>query len=490
MAQTPSRVLAALLALAIGAASPALAQQAPLQQRVEASLATAPPGTRFGLLVTTEDGRPLVAVDADNRFIPASNTKMLTTAAAFANLAGLDQPDAAGGASVRLEPAGRRASDVILTGHGDARLSSAADCTVNCLAMLADAVAARTRRVRNVIGNDSLFPDQRWSPGMSWNNIQSGYGTGVSALTLDDNEVQFRVSAGTVGQAPTIDALPYYEVVNAATTIAAGENRLRVDRMPNSRTLRLSGTITAGTPTETIRLGIDDPAYFAAWRLRTMLEARGVRVTGAVEARHRPFAPASDDPARRTGPPAARAAEPEALARLTPPPLVEDLTLVSKVSQNLHAELLMRRLGLVAGTGSIEDGVARVAAMMERAGAPRTAWDLSDGSGMSTYNRLSPRAVAALLRWAAAQPWGAAWRATFPIAGVDGTLGRRFRGTPLEGRLFAKTGTLNATNALSGYMIARSGRTLIFSMYANDVPGDAGATAVMDLTLALIAAAN
>ena len=484
-----SRLLAALLALAL-AASPALAQQPPLQQRVEASLALAPPGTRFGLLVTTEDGRELVAVDPDNRFMPASNTKMLTTAAAFASLAGLDRPDAAGGAAVRLDFGGRRIPDVVLAGHGDARLSSAADCVANCLATLADAVAARTRVVRNIVGDDSLFPDQRWSPGMSWNNIQSGYGTGISALTLDDNEVRMRVSPGAAGQRPSIDAVPYYEMNNVATTAAAGgEARLRVDRMPGSRTLRLSGTIAAGAAAETIRLGVDDPAHFAAWRFRNLLEARGVRVTGRTEARHRPFTVA-DDPARRASPPAPRPPAPEALARLVPPPLGEDLIHVNKVSQNLHSELLLRRLGLIAGSGSLEDGIAVVAAMMERAGVPRTAWDLSDGSGMSTYNRLSPRAVAALLRWAAAQPWGAAWRATFPIAGVDGTLARRFRGTPLEGRLFAKTGTLNATNALSGYLTARSGRTLIFSFYANDVPGDAGATAVMDSTLVLIAAEN
>ena len=162
-----------------------------------------------------------------------------------------------------------------------------------------------------------------------------------------------------------------------------------------------------------------------------------------MDVRHRRFTPA-DDPLRnaRRRPP-----EAEALARLTPPPLAADLTHTSKVSQNLHAELLLRRLGLIAGSGSIEDGVAAIAAMMDHAGAPRTGWDLSDGSGMSTYNRVSPRAVAALLRWAAAQPWGAAWRATLPVAGVDGTLARRFRGTALEGRLFAKTGTLNASNA-------------------------------------------
>jgi len=404
-------------------------------------------------------------------------------------LAGIDQPDVAGGAAVRLDRRGRRVPDVILTGHGDARLSSAPDCVTNCLAALADAVAARTRRVRHVIGDDTLFPDQRWSPGMSWNNIQSRYGTGISALTLDDNELVIRVTPGATGERPTLDMLPWYEVTNFATTVAEGETDLDVHRLPNSRIVRLTGTIVAGDEPETLRLGIDDPALFAAWRLRALLEARGVRVTGETDVRHRPFTPA-DDPETRDGAPPPRPSEPEALARLVPPPLGEDLIHVNKVSQNLHSELLIRRVGLVAGSGSIEDGVAAIAAMMERAGVPRAAWDLSDGSGMSTYNRLSPRAVGALLRWAVTQPWGAAWRATFPVAGVDGTLERRFRGTPLEGHLFAKTGTLNASNALSGYMNARSGRMLIFSFYANDVPGDVGATEWMDRALNLIAAAN
>src|SRR6185436_5131526 len=157
---------AALLAAALCSVTAASAVEPRLQQRVEAALAAAPAGTRFGLVVTAEDGSELVAINPDNRFIPASNTKMLTTAAAFANLPAVDQPDAAGGASVRLEADGGRIPDVILTGHGDARLSSAPDCVADCLAALADAVAARTRRVRHVVGDDSLFPDQRWSPGM------------------------------------------------------------------------------------------------------------------------------------------------------------------------------------------------------------------------------------------------------------------------------------------------------------------------------------
>jgi D-alanyl-D-alanine carboxypeptidase/D-alanyl-D-alanine-endopeptidase (penicillin-binding protein 4) len=479
---------AALLALAIGTAAPALAQE-PLQQRVEAKLADAGPGTRFGIVVATEDGREVVAINPDERFIPASNTKMFTTAAAFATLNGLDQPDASGGASVRLDGEGKKVPDVILKGHGDARLSSASDCIANCLAALADAVASRTKLVGNVVGDDSLFPDQRWSPGMSWNNIPSRSGTATSALSLDDNELPLRVSATSAGKAPNIESLSYYIIDNRAVTVASGATALSVDRLPNSREVRLSGTIAAGAEPETLRLAIDDPAHFAAWRFKSLLEARGVKVRGEVEARHRPVS-AIDDPKVRGRAPPPRAPMAEPLAKLTPPPLAQDLTHINKVSQNLHAELMLRRVGHANGTGSIADGIAGIRSMLEQAGVPRTGWDLSDGSGMSTYNRLAPRSVVTFLRWVSAQPWGSAWRETLPIAGVDGTLTRRFKGTSLEQRLFAKTGTLNATNALSGYMTGKSGRTLLFSAYANDVPEGVSASRTMDAALELIASEN
>ncbi|MDP5277551.1 D-alanyl-D-alanine carboxypeptidase/D-alanyl-D-alanine-endopeptidase [Sphingomonas sp. DG1-23] len=475
----PSLLLPLLLA-----ASPAFAQQS-LQQRVEAGFAEAATGTRFGLVVADAAGTEVVAVNPDGRFIPASNTKMFTTATAYASLAGLDQPDRSGGAAVRIE-----GGDVILEGHGDARLSSAPDCKLDCLATLADAVAAKTKHVRHVIGDDTAFPDQRWSPGMSWNNIPSRSGTGISALTLDDNELAIDVTPGAVG-APARVALPlaYYSVDNRAVTVAGGERRIGYEREVNGRVLRITGTIGADARPEPLRVGIDDPAHYAAWRFRALLEARGVKVTGAVSARHRALMP-GDDPETRKGAPVARAPLQPTLARLTPPPLAEDVTIINKVSQNLHAELLLRRVGLRTGSGSIADGVAEVRAMLEAAGVPRTAWDLSDGSGMSSYNRAAPRGTVKMLRWIAAQPWGAAWRASLPVAGVDGTLARRFKGTALEGKLFAKTGTLNATNALSGYLIAKSGKILTFSAFANDVPADASATRFLDAALVAVAEAN
>ncbi|HZF41921.1 MAG TPA: D-alanyl-D-alanine carboxypeptidase/D-alanyl-D-alanine-endopeptidase [Sphingomonadaceae bacterium] len=468
-------------------AAPAVAET--LQARVEATLAKAGPGVRFGLVVATAEGEELVAIAPDARFIPASNTKMFTTAAAFGTLGAVDRPDEAGGASVRLDREGRRVPDVVLTGGGDARLSSADDCVTNCLAALADAVAHETRLVGDVAGDDSLFPDQRWSPGMSWNNMPFRSGTATSALSLDDNELALRVTPGAPGQPPGVEGLDYYVIDNRATTRAGGVTALSVDRLPGDDIVRLTGTIAAGGGPETLRLAIDDPAHYAAWRFKSLLEARGVRVLGRVSARHRAPGPV-DDPALRGTAPAMRPPQPPALARLTPPPLLDDLAVTNKVSQNLHAELLLRRVGRVAGTGSIADGQAVVRGMMRQAGVPRTAYDLSDGSGMSTYNRLAPRGVVTFLRWASAQPWGAAWRGTLPVGGVDGTLRNRFRGTPLAGRVFAKTGTLNATNALSGYLVARSGRTLLFSAFANDVPEGGSAAARIDAALAQVAEAN
>ncbi len=488
------RVVALILVLAVPSAVAAQAlpsvQQQSLQQRVEAKLTEAGPGTRFGLIVSTEEGRELVAIAPVERFIPASNTKIFTTAAAFDTLTGLDRPDVAGGAAVRLEARGRKPPNVVLTGHGDARMSSSPDCIVDCLAALANAVAAaKVRVVHDVIGDASFYPDERWSPGMSWNNLHSRYGTAASALSLDDNELVVRVSPGTSGAPPSIEAQSYYRIENRAVTVPSGETTLDFARTPGSRVVEVTGSISVGAEPKLLFASIDDPAHYSAWRLKTLLEARGVRVTGVAGARYLPVAPGDDMLSGNRAPPA-RPPESAVLARLTPPPLVDDLSRINKVSQNLHAELMLRRVGRQTGTGSIADGVAAIHDMLGRAGVPRTAYDFSDGSGMSTYNRVSPRGMLTFLRWIAAQPWGAAWKKTLPIGGVDGTLSKRFRGTPLQGRVFAKTGTLNATNALSGIMIARSGRTLFFSAFANDVPEDVGATKAIDAALVMISEAN
>jgi D-alanyl-D-alanine carboxypeptidase/D-alanyl-D-alanine-endopeptidase (penicillin-binding protein 4) len=479
-----------LPAIALILASPALAEPLPVLQQVEEALAAAPRGTRFGLLVVDEAGREIVSINPDMRFIPASNTKLFTTAAAYALLPGIDQPDVDGATRVVLRAGKRKgAPDVVLIGRGDSRMSVAPDCRIDCLATLADAVAARTRAVGNVIGDDTWFPDQRWSPGMSWNNFGSNDATATSALTLDSNELAVSAKPGQVGKPPLLVVPGYVSVRNEAVTVApGGRGRLVLEHTVNSREFRLYGEVAADAGEWRERIGIDDPAHFTAWTFAAMLKARGVVVKGQIRADHRPVVlvdeaapqPASAEGAAN-GPQGPGATPP--LATLAPPPLAQDVSIINKDSQNNHAETMLRRIGRLRGEGSLAHGLAAVREMLDKAGVPRAGYDFSDGSGMSTYNRLSPRASIGLLRWASSQPWGEQWYASLPLAGVDGTLKRRFIGTALQGNLAAKTGTLNATNALSGRFRARTGKILTFAFFANDVPDGTSAIAAMEQAL-------
>jgi D-alanyl-D-alanine carboxypeptidase/D-alanyl-D-alanine-endopeptidase (penicillin-binding protein 4) len=479
----PVLLLPALLAVTVPLAAIARNAEPPLLASVERQLAEGPAGTRYGLLVSTLEDDPIIAIAPDQRFIPASNTKMFTTATAYADLPALDRT--AKGTGLRLDQ-----GDVILYGRGDARLSSADGCILDCLQTLADAVAAKTRHVRNIVGDDSWFPDERWGPGMSWNNIQSRYGTGISALTLDDNEMTAKVAPIAIGSSPSITASEYYEIDNRITTVPGNSEAIVAERAPFSRLVRLTGTIGLEAQPTTLHFSIDDPAHYAAWRLRQLLRARGVRVDGAIMVRHRPLAPA-DDPAIRKGAPAAQPPAPDMLAQLPALPLADDVRIINKQSQNLHADLMLRRVSRATGSGSIADGQAALHRLMAQAGLAKGSYSFADGSGMSSYNRITPRAAVTLLTWIARQPWGMAWRETLPVAGRDGTLRNRFKGTPLEGRLFAKTGSLNASRALSGYLVTKSGRTLAFSALANDMPDgtDAQASAAVDRMLVAIAEA-
>ena len=488
-------------ALALFLATPALAQQVeastpsvaeplrPVAEIVAETLAAAPEGTRYGLVVQKKDGSEILAIAPDERFIPASNTKIYTTLAAYRQLAALQE--AAEGTGVRIEPAPDGMVDVVLEGRGEATVSSARDCRSQCLATLADAVAARTHRVRNVVGDASWYPDERWSAGMSWNNVPFRYGTATGALVVDDNEIAVSVAPHRIGQRGTIESDGYYRIENLTRKVAGGENTLDLRRLPGSDTLVVDGMIGADADPAAFRLGVDDPAHRAAWRLARLLEERGVTVTGGVTSRYRPLLP-SDDPANRAGAPAARIPTEDMLGQLPPENLAADIVTINKESQNLHAELMLRRAGKLTGSGSVADAQRALEDLLDAAGLPRDGFVLADGSGMSSYNRLNPRITAKLLAWVARQEWGDAWRASLPVGGIDGTLARRFAGTPLEGRIFAKTGSLNASRTLSGYLVAANGEDLVFSAFANDIPPgeEAAALAALDAALVAIAAGN
>ena len=458
-------------------------------------------GIRWGLAVADMDGEELLTLRPDDRFTPASNTKIITTLAAYHHLGRLESAVLAPGTRIFLEEGdGERPPSLILKGGGDAMLMDAPDCEVQCLAMLADDVAALgVTEIDKVIGDDSWLPFERWGIGWSVEDLQFYYGTAISALSVNDNLVWVEIEPGDdVGAPASIqwrDGDAYLSLQNELVTAETdAETDFGVERYPGSSTVRIYGQVAAERDPIRFPLAIENPAEFAALRFKRLLVARGIQVNG-VDTRHRKLSledipPESDDesvPSAGLAPIEKSVAQPM-LAALEAAPLSDTLRRISKDSENLHADLLLRRLGKMDGTGSRRYGLVQLERLMDEAGIPDTSYALHGGSGMSIYNRISPRAMVQLLAFAAQQDWFETWLADQPIGGVDGTLERRFVGTALEGQIFAKTGTLNGANALSGVLIAASGRRLLFSIFANDRPTTTrSATPEMDALLTLIA---
>lgn len=473
--------LAAALGLSFVLAACATAPAPPAQSSAEIPQTVEVPGdgSRLGVMVATLDGKVVRASRADERFIPASNTKLFTAAAAFRLLPALNVSQPELGTTLHLvpEPDGR-APSLRLAGAGDPTVRDGADCVTNCLHELADAVAqSGIRRVTDVFGDETLFPHEPFGLGWSWNNLPFYFGAPVSALTVNGNAAGLRVSPGAAEGSPVSAAwAPGDDVlrlrVDALTSAAGSENLLSVLRWPGSDEVQITGSLPAGTAARTYFLSVPDPALTAAERLVRLLRARGVKVEGSAKVRSRSDVMADSE-----------------LARLKAPPLLQTVIYTARDSDNLSAELLLRHVARAAGGETADDGLDAVHTMLDEAGIDRNGIELFDGSGLSPYNRITPEATVRFLTWTTTQSWGEAFRATLPIGGRAGSLARRFKGTPLEGRIFAKTGTVQGVNALSGFLIAASEEMLVFSLISNDRASDAApATPAMDALLLEIAA--
>ena len=478
-----------------------------LAKRID-ELITASPAARaafWGIqVVDLGSGKIVFARNARSFFIPASNTKLFSTSLALMTLGSgytfrtrivsASEPDADG--SVR--------GPLYLVGGGDPDLSprpipyrkgAFEGNPLAAIEELAGQIAARgVKRVDGgIVGDDSWYTWQPYAGGWSVDDPMYDYGAAVSALTVNDNVQAITVQPGArEGDAASLQLNPpldYYRIDNRVVTVAAAEaRRIRFDRQAGSRELRIWGTIPLRGAGEILNLGIDDPAEFAALALRQALEQRGIPVTGNVAVHHQ-FPSEVADLAQAAAPAPLPGVE---LATHVSPPLLEDLRVTDKVSQNLHAEMALRAVGRARrNIGSREAGLEEMKTCLLAAGIAPEDWHLTDGSGLARSNLVTPETVIKLLRFMYQSPQRQDWISLLPVGGQDGTLSARFAGSPGAGRVHAKTGSVAHVSALSGYIERPGGGWLAFSILVNNFNAPAGEIrAVMDRICALMAEAK
>ena len=451
-------------------------------------------------VVSLDTGKTIFARHDHQLFTPASNTKLFTIAAALEGLG----PDFKFRTTVECvalpDKLGRIAGDVILVGRGDPNLSGRqlpyqgrterTAGPLRALDLLADQVAEHGVRYvdGDVVADDTYFVFERYAEGWSQDDLLWYYGAPVSALSVNDNTLFLEVLPGEKPGDPALVKLDpfegYYRVENRIVTVdrrapqraagggdeEGGSRRIQVNREPGGMTLELWGRIPVDDAGAHEMLAIEDPAQFAARYFRDALQRRGVVVYGQARVQHlRPIdlqTPAPPAPATR---PRAVMATVESL------PLVEDLKVISKVSQNLHAEMVLRTLSQERRAdigrnppGSTAAGLAAMKAFLTRAGVPEDEYYFADGSGLSRQNLVTPAATVRLLSYMDKSANRERWLDLLPVAGVDGTISDRFKETPAAGKIRAKTGSLGHVNALSGYATTTSGERLAFSIFVNN----------------------
>jgi len=411
-----------------------------------------------GMVISLTRGDTLYAYNAGEEMLPASTMKLLTSSLAFETFGPNYQFSTDALRDGAVGPDGTLTGNLYIRGDGDPALSGkflpgGSSAPMNKLADLV--VQKGIKRVTgNIIGDASGFDDQKVPAGWLSRYLQASYAARVSALSLNENLVAVAVTPTAPGQPakvalePSTSAIP---LVANVRTVAGGGARLGF-RKQSDGTIVANGSIGTRAGTRRYVYIVEDPASFTTGAFRDALISRGVKVDGGIQMGKAPAAAVK-------------------VAGLLSPPLASMIAAMNRESINHYAELLFRNAARGTDRSAV-GSVANASALLNKFFAAKVGADTSkltfaDGSGLSTLDRVTPRAQVQMLSYAHRASWGPWLHSSLPVAGDSELLKRRMRNTPAEGNLHAKTGTTNDVIALAGYVTAVNGEVLAFSFLYN-----------------------
>jgi len=453
--QTPSQTPNSKLQNPQIAQSPGGFCAADLPRQLDALLDAEPvPRSRWGILVRSLDtGETLYARESTQFFIPASNAKLFTTAAALTALGPTfrirtsiyrDATEAAAAGQTRLR----------LVGRGDPTLT-----TPQLDALAAQLKAQGMARIDRLTVDTSYFQGDEVNPNWDWEDAQAGYGAPVSSVMVDGNAIALQLVPQAPGQPLRVvwqnpaDGAGW-AIDNRSRTVAASEAEFTTVRRAFDRLLlRVDGQLRVGSAAELEFIPVTDPTRHFINRLRQSLRNQGIAL-GPVAIATLRLSPM----------------EPE-IAHIASAPLSELLKPTNASSENLYAEALLRILGAEQlpdqAANSLSAGITALKATLTRLGVSADSYAPVDGSGLARKNLASPESLVETLRAIARTSNARVFRDSLAVAGRSGTLQSRFRNTPVQGRLWGKTGAVSGIASLSGYLEPPQHPPLAISILVN-----------------------
>ena len=436
----------------------------------------------WGVAIKSLDtGKLIYALNARKLMMPASNMKIVTLAAA-AEILGWDYRFKTTLESDAEIQGGALKGNLIVRGSGDPTINSRDDRARVLFDEWAAALKAAgvTRIEGNIVADATAFDSRGLGQGWSWDYLEAGYAAPSGALEFNENIATLTIRPGAKAGDPAQLELPPSTGLallhNVVTGEAGSATTISFERSPSSNDLDVTGSIAVGASPATRAVAVANPALYFAHSLTLALIERGIPVRGIPVAFQR----------STLLPPLPRTAIVESQS----PPLGAIATTMMKVSQNLYAETLLKAIGATGGApATAAAGRAAAQRIFEAWGIEPGSYVQADGSGLSRYDYVTADMIVRLLeRMHTDSRHRDAFHATLPIAGKDGTISTRMRGTRAEANAVAKTGSISNVRALSGYVKTRDGETLAFSILANNftVPA-ATVTWIADLAVETLA---